>query len=142
LELLSDFEDFLHNDSILVPHLIKCAICHYQFETIHPFLDGNGRIGRLFITLYFVSNKLLLKPSLYLSAFFEKHRGAYYDALTRVRETNDIGHWVRFFLEAIVDTAEEGKYTFDSVLKLADEYDSIIVSLNRRAPKARQHYVL
>lgn len=137
-DLLDDFEQFIHNDKIMVPHLIRCAIAHYQFETIHPFLDGNGRIGRLLITLYLVSNNLLLKPTLYLSEFFEKHRGQYYDALTRVRESNDLGHWVRFFLQAVVDTAEKGKVTFDNILKLHRSTENNLVKLGRRAENARK----
>jgi len=137
-ELLDDFEKFLHNDGIQVPHLIRCALAHYQFETIHPFLDGNGLIGRLLITLYLVSNKLLLKPTLYLSEYFELHRGQYYDALTRVRESNDIGHWVRLFLQAVVDTAEKGKITFDNILSLHRNIENDLVKLGRRAENARR----
>ncbi|MCB5287866.1 MAG: Fic family protein [Candidatus Cloacimonetes bacterium] len=136
--LLDDFELFLHDESILVPHLIRCAIAHYQFETIHPFLDGNGRIGRLLITLYLVSNKILLKPTLYLSDFFEKHRGQYYDALTRVRESNDLGHWIRFFLQAVFDTSEQGKQTFDKILSLHRSIESDMVKLGKRAENARK----
>jgi Fic family protein len=135
-DLLTDLEAFWHNDNIQVPHLVRCALSHYQFETIHPFLDGNGRIGRLLITLYLVSHGLLSKPSLYLSAHLEKHRGAYYDALTRVRESNDIGHWVRFFLQAMIETAENGKQTFQRILALRQEIDDLIVRLGRRAEKA------
>ncbi len=137
-ELLSDMEAFWHEGRIQVPHLIRAAISHYQFETIHPFQDGNGRIGRLLIPLYFISNGLLSKPSLYLSAYFEKNRDAYYDALTRVRTSNDIGHWCRFFLHAVINTANSGKDTFDKILELRRELDSKVFSLGRRAENARK----
>ena len=105
---------------------------------IHPFLDGNGRIGRLLITLYLVSHGLLTKPSLYLSAHLEKHRGAYYDALTRVRESNDMGHWCRFFLQAMFETAENGKQTFQRILALRQDLERKIVTLGRRSEKGRR----
>lgn len=137
-DLMSDLEKFWHNDAIEVPHLIRIAISHYQFETIHPFLDGNGRIGRLLITLYLVSHGLLNKPSLYLSAHFEKHRSDYYDALTRVRTTNDLAHWIRFFLVAIIETSRRGVATFQAILTLRAEVERLANGMGRRAPLARE----
>lgn len=136
-ELMGDLERFWHNETITVPHLIRIAITHYQFETIHPFLDGNGRIGRLLIPLYLVDQKLLNKPSLYLSAFFEQNRASYYDALTRVRTNNDLNHWVRFFLTGIVETATKGRDVFRSILDLREKTDAQLVSLGKRMANAK-----
>ncbi len=135
-ELMSDLEKFLHNDEILVPHLVKIAIAHYQFETIHPFLDGNGRIGRLLITLYLVSNGLLKKPSLYLSDFIEKNKTVYYEALTHVRTDNDLNRWIKFFLEAVIVTANSGIRTFQDILTLKQEMDSLIIGFGKKAHNA------
>lgn len=135
-ELMGDLEKFLHNEEIFVPHLIKIAIAHYQFETIHPFLDGNGRIGRLLITLYLVSNGLLKKPSLYLSDFIEKNKTAYYEALTTVRASNDIERWIKFFLEAVISTAKSGAETFQNVLTLKQEMDALMLTFGKKAHNA------
>lgn len=136
-ELMSDLEQFWHNDGIVVPHLIRIAISHYQFETIHPFLDGNGRIGRLLIPLYLVSHGLLVKPSLYLSDFFERNRASYYDALTAVRASNNLIHWVRFFLQGILETATKGRDVFGKILSLHNETEQQILGLGKRAPNAK-----
>lgn len=127
-ELMSDFEKFLHNTNQPLPHLIRIGISHYQFETIHPFLDGNGRIGRLLITLYMVSSGLLSRPTLYLSAFFEKNKQLYYDNLTRVRTRNDLTQWLKFFLEGVRQTAENSIETFKAIIELRQkiEYQEIL----------------
>ncbi|MCK9336269.1 MAG: Fic family protein [Arcobacteraceae bacterium] len=135
-EFMSDLEKFLNNEEIFVPHLIKIAIAHYQFETIHPFLDGNGRIGRLLIPLYLVSNGLLKKPSLYLSDFIEKNKSAYYEALTRVRTDNDLIHWIKFFLEAVIVTAKSGVKTFETILSLKQEMDALMIGFGKKAHNA------
>lgn len=137
-ELMSDLEKFLHNDEVNVPHLIKIALAHYQFETIHPFLDGNGRIGRLLITLYLVSAGLLKKPSLYLSDFFERHKSSYYDALMLVRTTGNIGHWVKFFLNAVIETSKKGKGTFQEILTLKNDIHQLIISFGKKAENAQK----
>jgi len=136
--LMGDLEKFWHNESIVVPHLVRLAISHYQFETVHPFLDGNGRIGRLLIPLYLVSHGILAKPSLYLSDFFERNRASYYDALMRVRTSNDLIHWVRFFLKGVAETAAKGRDTFREILSLRTESETAVLSLGRRAHLARQ----
>jgi len=137
-ELMSDLEKFWHNEQINVPHLVRIAISHYQFETIHPFQDGNGRIGRLLIPLYFMDKKLLRKASLYVSAFLEKNRTSYYDALSRVRASNDLAHWVRFFLNAIIETARNGIETFERILALRKEIDEKVMGVGKRAANARR----
>lgn len=137
-ELMGDLEKFWHNEEIVVPHLIRVAISHYQFETIHPFLDGNGRIGRLLIPLYLVSHGLLAKPSLYLSDFFERNRASYYDALMRVRVSNDLIHWVRFFLNGVAQTATKGRDVFRQILTLRNDAEQSVASLGKRAGNARE----
>lgn len=136
--LMGDLEKFLHNETILVPDLIRAAIAHYQFETIHPFNDGNGRIGRLLITLYLVSRGVLIKPSLYLSDYFERNRSSYIDALMRGRTANDLSHWVRFFLAGVVEIAEKGRNTFERILALKSEAERLCMTMGKRAPNAHK----
>lgn len=137
-ELMSDIEKFLHNDEIFFPELLKIALVHYQFETIHPFLDGNGRVGRLIIPLYLVSKGILKKPILYLSDFIENHRNLYYDNLMNVREKDDIDQWFKFFLVGIIETSKKGILTFDNILQLQKQNDIKIQSLGSRAANAQK----
>jgi Fic family protein len=137
--LMGDLEKFIHNEDVAVPHLIKIALVHYQFETIHPFLDGNGRIGRLLIPLYLLSNKIIERPVLYLSAFFEKNKGIYYDNLMRVRRNNDLIQWIKFFLVGVAETSEMASASLQDILRLRQETQAEkIVHLGKRAPLAKK----
>lgn len=137
-ELMSDIEKFIHNEEILLPELLKIALVHYQFETIHPFLDGNGRVGRLMIPLYLVDKGILKKPILYLSDFFENHRALYYDNLMNVRKNNDITQWFKFFLVGMIETAKKEIPTLDGILQLQKQNDLKIQSLGSRTAKAQK----
>lgn len=137
-ELMSDLESFVHNREIFFPELLKIALIHYQFETIHPFLDGNGRVGRLMITLYLVSKGILSKPILYLSDFLENHRRHYYENLMMVRTNNDISQWFKFFLVGVIETADKGIKTFDSILQLQKQVDQELQTLGSRAANAQK----
>lgn len=136
--LMGDLENFLHNEDNGLTNLLKIGIAHYQFETIHPFLDGNGRIGRLMITLFMVEKKILNKPVLYLSDFFEKNKILYYDYLTRVRTRNDMLRWVKFFLKGVIETCDNSNNTLRDVLALKKECEEIrIYQLGKKVKSAK-----
>jgi len=137
-ELMSDLEKFANSFDNNLPELIKIAIIHYQFETIHPFLDGNGRVGRLIIPLFLVEKKIIKRPILYLSDFFEKNRQLYYDNLMRTRTHNDMIQWVKFFLTGVIETARAGVETFNKIFLLQQEIDNELKLLKSRENNARK----
>lgn len=142
-DLMSDLEKFLNNDDLHLPHLIRIGMAHYQFETIHPFLDGNGRLGRLMIVLYLVSNNLLSKPALYLSDFFERNRRDYYDKLTAVRAKNNMTQWLTFFLVGVNEAAQNSILVFGKILRLKKEIEEKkVVKLGKRIPLAMELMIL
>jgi Fic family protein len=137
-ELMSDLERFLNNKEIQVPYLIRIGMAHYQFEAIHPFLDGNGRIGRLLITLYLVDQGVLSKPALYLSDFIEKNRNQYYDNLTNVSARHEMIQWLKFFLVGVKQTADQASETLRKILMLRNKLETqALVTLGKRQPNAK-----
>lgn len=137
---LSDLERFLHAQTDL-PALLQIGLAHVQFETIHPFLDGNGRVGRLLITLYLCEKGILAKPVLYLSHYFKKHRAAYYDHLQAVRDTGDWERWLVFFLRGVIEVSEHATDTARRILALREEHRAAVTSKLTRAA-ANGHRVL
>lgn len=130
-DLMSDLERFVHDTRIELPQLIRIALTHYQFETIHPFQDGNGRVGRLLITLQLCDGARLTKPLVYVSGHFEKHRAEYYDRLLAVSMVGDWVGWILFFLEAIESTCRDALRRSDDLLQLQQEYHARV-----RVPRA------
>lgn len=137
-ELLTDFEKFINNEEIDTPDLIKIAILHYQFESIHPFLDGNGRIGRLLIPLYIQSKGMLNKSCLYISDYIERNKDEYYDCLTRVRTQNDMIGWIKFFLTAVIETSKIAKDKFKKVVEFTMEMDRKILNMTVKPENAKK----
>lgn len=134
---MNDLDHYWNDKAMTTPILIKAAISHYQFETVHPFLDGNGRLGRLTIILFLMEKRKLCKPILYLSDFFAKHRMDYYDALDAVRFHNDIERWVKFFLVAVSETAKHSCETLQKIIDLKAKNDKLTLTLGgKRAQNA------
>lgn len=121
MDLLGSLEKFLHDEAILLPTLVKAALAHHQFETIHPFLDGNGRLGRLLITFILCASEIIREPMLYLSLYFKTHRQSYYDHLQLVRETGDWEEWIQFFLKGVIETANQAVKAAQTILRLFKE---------------------
>lgn len=121
MECLGSLEKFLHNDPVSTPVLIKAALAHVQFETIHPFLDGNGRLGRLLITFLLCAEGALTEPALYLSLYFKAHRQEYYDWLQKVRSDGDWEGWLKFFLTGVMETSDQATQSARLILKLFDK---------------------
>ncbi|MGH7863193.1 MAG: Fic family protein, partial [Candidatus Dormibacteraceae bacterium] len=124
-QALGDLEKFLH-DPRPVPPLVRCGLAHAQFETIHPFLDGNGRVGRLLITFLLVQQGVLRRPLLYLSLYFKQHRNEYYDRLQAIRTQGDWEAWLRFFLRGVGEVATQATETARKILRLREEHRRLI----------------
>lgn len=133
---MSALEKYMHEDSLLDP-LIQAALIHYQFETIHPFLDGNGRIGRLLITLFLMDKQILTTPALYISYFLKKNRVEYYDRMTDVRSKGNFEQWITFFLLAVYESADDAVQTIDELTRLREKHETEISSMGRASKNVR-----
>jgi Fic family protein len=143
MECMGDFETFLHTKTPDIPLLVKAGLAHLQFESIHPFLDGNGRLGRLLITFLLCAQGALREPTLYLSLYFKTHRRQYYDLLQQVREEGTWETWLEFFLTGVKETSEQATATAHQILALFAEDRSRIETLGRKTPSAlRLHQLL
>ena len=131
-DLMSEWEAFVHDEAAMPP-LVRSALMHQHFETIHPFRDGNGRIGRLLITLLLIERGVLRSPLLYLSAYFEAHRQAYYDHLSRVSETGDWDPWLDFFLSGVVEQSLDAVRRTRALRDLQDEYRQRLLAASASA---------
>ena len=131
LTAMSDLEKYINSDDTLDP-LIQAALIHYQFETTHPFLDGNGRVGRLLITLFLMEKGILSTPALYISYYLKMNRIEYYDRMTQVRRTGDYEQWITFFLQAFADSAEDAIHTIDRLTALHDKSTKLFDTLTKR----------
>lgn len=140
--LMTDLERFLHAPDIFVPPLIRIAIAHYQFETIHPFLDGNGRLGRLMISLYLASERLMPKPALYLSDYFERNKTAYVDHLMAVRQGDHLREWLIFFLHGVEETALASAGVFRDVLGLKQRIERDLLPRFSRRRQDNAHTLM
>lgn len=138
VECLADFEECTNNDETDTPELVKTAILHYQFETIHPFVSGNGCIGRMIIPLYLQSKGIIDKPCLYISNYLEKNKSTYFDKLMKVRNNSDILGWIKFFLEAIIETVKYQKEQLQKLEKLSDDIEKIILELPVKPENAKK----
>lgn len=134
---LSDLEKFINNDELNTPDLIKIAMIHYQFESIHPFLDGNGRTGRILIPIYLLSKGIISKPCFYISDYIEKNKNSYYDFLSRVRTNNDMLSWIKFFLEATIETAKSARIKFEKVVNFTNEMNEVVLNMSVRPENAK-----
>jgi Fic family protein len=141
-EAMADLERFIHDGDLPLPLLVKAALAHAQFETIHPFLDGNGRVGRLLITLLLCAEGLLSRPLLYLSLYFKRHRDVYYDRLQRVRTHGEWEDWLAFFLQGVIDVAQEATQTTHDIVHMVERDRQAVGELGRAAGTASQLYEL
>ena len=141
INAMSDLEKYMNGEDSLDP-LIQAALIHYQFETIHPFLDGNGRVGRLLITLFLMEKKILSTPSVYISYFLKMNRIEYYDRMTQVRKTGDYEQWILFFLQALSDSAEDAIQTIDELTKIHNRNAQKFENMTKRQQANAMNFLI